>query len=99
MARHQVHEEAQAALVARGDQRIEVGQGAVVGRDVGVVADVVPEVVLRARIDRGEPDGVDVEGRIGPAQVVEPCANAGKVADAVAVRIGEAARVDLVDDR
>ena len=80
------------------DQRLEVGQVSVLGRDPGVVADVVAEVVQRARVDRRQPQGVHVQGGIGPAQVVEPRHDPGQVADAVAVRIGEAARVDLVDD-
>jgi hypothetical protein len=33
------------------------------------------------------------------SEVVELAGDAGEVADAVAVRVGERARVDLVDDR
>ena len=43
---------------------------------------------------RGEPDRVDAE----VAQVGQARADAGEVADAVAVAVGEAAEVDLVDD-
>ena len=99
MARHEIEQEAQPAGVAGGDQRIEIGQRAVVGRDVRVIADVVAEVVLRRGIDRREPDGVHAQRRIGPGQVIEAIDDAAQVADAVAVRIGEAAGVDLVDDR
>jgi hypothetical protein len=45
-------------------------------------------------VDRRQPDGVDAE----PLEVVEAAADAGQVADAVPVRVGERARVDLVDD-
>ena len=66
VARHEIEQEAQPARVAGLDQRVEVGQRPVLGRDVGVVADVVAEVVERRGIHRREPDGVDAEGRIGP---------------------------------
>ena len=46
VARDEIHEEAQAARVAGRDQRVEVVERPVLGRDVGVVADVVAEVVL-----------------------------------------------------
>ena len=98
VARHEVEEEAQPARVAGLDERVEVVERPVLGRDVGVVADVVPEVVERGGIHRREPDGIDAEGGIGPAQVVEAIEDAAQVADAVAVRIGVAAGVDLVDD-
>ena len=79
-------------------ERVEVGERAELGGDVGVVGDVVAEVGERAGVDGAEPDRVDAQGGIGPAQVVEAPEDAGEVADAVAVRIGEAAWVDLVED-
>ncbi len=99
VARDEIQEEAHPARVACRDQRVEIGQGAVLGRDVGVVADVVTEVVEWRGIHRREPDGVHAQRRIGPRQVIEAFDDAAQVADAVTVRIGEAARVDLVDDR
>jgi hypothetical protein len=62
--------------------------------DVLVVADVVAVVVHRRRVDRRQPQHVHPE----VLQVVQPRAQAGEVADAVTVAVGEAARVDLVDD-
>jgi hypothetical protein len=91
---HQVHHQLHAAVVDRGQQRVEVGQRAERRLDVLVVADVVAGVVLRRPVDRGQPD--DVDAQLG--QVVEPAGDAGQVADPVTVRVGEAARVDLVDD-
>ena len=62
--------------------------------DRAVVGDVVARVGQRRRVPGVEPEGVDAE----VAQVRQPRADAGEVADPVAVRVGEAADVDLVDD-
>jgi hypothetical protein len=78
-----------------GEQRVEVVERPEGRVDVLVVAHVVAGVVLRRGIDRREPEHVDAE----PGQVVEPPRDAGQVADPIAVRVGEAARIDLVDDR
>ena len=63
--------------------------------DVEVVADVVAVVGLRRRVARVEPDRVDAQ--IG--EVWQSAADAGEIADAVAVRVGEGPHVQLVDDR
>ena len=99
MAGNEVHEQTDAALVARRHQGVEVVEGPVLGCDGDVVAHVVADVGQRARVDGRQPDRVDAQGGIGPGQVVEPAEDAGQVPDAVAVRIGEAAGVDLVEDR
>ncbi len=91
---HHVHDDADVALVGLGDQAVEVGEGAVLRIDVLVVGDVVAEVDLRRGIDGREPDGVDAE----LLQIVEALGDAVQVADAVAVGILKAARIDLVDD-
>ena len=62
--------------------------------DRAVVGDVVAAVGERRRVPRLEPERVDAE----VAQVGQPLADAGEVADPVAVRVGEAPDVDLVDD-
>ena len=59
-----------------------------------VVGDVVAGVGHRRGVPGAEPDRVHAEVRAGTAG----CADAGQVADPVAVAVGEAARVDLVDD-
>ena len=81
-------------LLGGGDEVVEVGEGAVLWVDGFVVRDVVAEVDLWRGIMRGDPDGVDAEG----LEVVEALRDAVEVADAVAVAVLEAARVDLVDD-
>ncbi|CAO0825743.1 hypothetical protein SMICM17S_09711 [Streptomyces microflavus] len=91
----QVHDELHPALVDGAQEPVEVGEGSEERVDVLVVADVVPVVVVRGGVDRGEPQDVDAE--LG--QVVEPFDDALQVADAVRIRVGEAAGVDLVDHR
>ncbi len=90
----EVHDQPEAALVAAGDEGVEVGEGAEERVDVLVVADVVAVVVHRRAVDGREPQHVDAE--LG--EVVEPRRDAGQVADAVSVAVGERARIDLVDD-
>ena len=91
---HQVHDELDAPLVQAGDEGVELLERAEQRVDVVVVADVVAVVRLRRPVDRGEPHHVDAEG----LEVVEVGADPGEVTDPVAVGVGEAARVDLVDD-
>ncbi len=62
--------------------------------DADIVGHVIAEIVHRGGVDRGEPDGVNVQA----LDVVQPLADAVQVADAVAVAVLERARVDLVDD-
>ena len=69
-------------------------QGAEQGIDVAVVADVVAGIALRGAVERGEPDGVDVQfGQLGQLG-----RDARQVADAVSVQVPERPRVHLVDD-
>ena len=64
------------------------------GVDVAVVGHVVAGVGLGRRVERVQPDGVDAEvGDVG-----QPRPDAGQIADAVTVGVGEAADVDLIDD-
>jgi hypothetical protein len=91
----QVEDDAKAALVGRVDERLGLGEGAEERVDAAVVDDVVPGVGHRRGVPGVDPDGVDPEvGEVGQAG-----ADARDVADPVAVAVGEAADVDLVDDR
>jgi hypothetical protein len=91
---HDVDEDAHVMRMGRGDERVRVGVGAEDRVDGGVVADVVAEVDHRGSEERRDPQGVDAEG----AQVGKPLDEAGQVADPVPVAVGEAARINLVDD-
>ncbi len=91
---HPVDDHAQTETVGFVEKGVEVGQRAEDRVDVAVVGDVIAEVGHGRREERREPHRVDPE----PDQVGEMGADAVEVADAVAVGVGEGARVDLVDD-
>ena len=76
-----------------GHQLVQVGQGAEQRVDVLVVAYVIAVVVHWRAVHGREPD--DVHAQAG--QVVKAADDAGKVAHAVAVGVGKAAGVDLVN--
>ena len=77
------------------DQRVEVGERAEDRIDAAIIGDVVTEIPHRRGEEGRQPDRIHPEAR----DIVELGGDAWQVADAVAVRIGEAARVDLVDRR
>ena len=85
-------------LMPRGvrllDQRVEVGQRAEQRVDVAVVGDVVAEVGHRRRDRTARSRWRRRRASSGSRAV----GDAAQVADAVAVAVLEAARVDLVDD-
>src|SRR5687768_12968065 len=60
-----------------------------------MVGDVVAEVGLRAAKERRQPDRLDAE----LLQIIEAVEHAREVADAVAVAVGERARVQVIDGR
>ena len=91
----EVEDHADPALLRFGDQAVEVGERAVHGIDLLVVGDVVAEVHLRRREAGGDPDRSNSE----ILQVVELRGDAVEISDAVTVAVGEAAGIDLVEDR
>ena len=91
----EVDDDPQAQPVGLADHGLGVVQGAEHRVDGAVVGDVVAGVGLRGGVEGAEPDGVDAQ----VAQVRQPAADAGQVPHAVAVAVGEAARIDLVDHR
>ena len=92
---HQVHDDLQAALVGLGQHLVHVGERAEHRVDVLIVGDVIAVVVLRGLEHRGQPQHVHAQ----TGQIVQARGDALDVAHAVVVRILEAARIDLVDDR
>ena len=90
---HDVDDRADAERGRLGDEPLCLVDRAEGRVDHAVVGDVVAAVGERGGVPRGEPDGVHAERR----QVGQPRPDAGEVAGAVAVPVGEAARVDLVD--
>jgi hypothetical protein len=90
---HQVEHDPHPVTVGGAQEGEEVGQRAEFGVDAPVVGDVVA-VVTGRRVDGGQPQARDAEAR----QVRQPGGEAAQVADAVAVRVLEAAHEDLVVD-
>ena len=94
VVRDDVDDRADPERARLGDQLLGLREGPERRVDRPVVGDVVARVGHRRRVPGVEPEGVDAE----VAQVGQPVADARQVADAVAVRVGEAPDVDLVDD-
>ena len=90
----QVHHELDAVLVRGFEQLVEVFHGAELGHDGTVVGDVVAVVVVRGRVDGGEPQHLNTQ--VG--EVRNLLGDTGQVADAVAVGVVEGAGVNLVDN-
>jgi hypothetical protein len=63
VTRHEVHQDLDAETSCAGEQRVEVVEAAVLVVDVEVVGNVVAVVVLRRRVARVEPDGLDAKRR------------------------------------
>ena len=90
-----VNQDLEAEFVRAGDQRVEIGERAEDRIDIAIIADVVAEILHRTGEERRDPDRIDAER----GDMVEPPGDTRKVADPVAIRIHEAARIDLVDRR
>src|SRR5690554_1376683 len=95
VAEHLVDHHPDPERVRALEQGVEVGHGAEHRVDVAVVGDVVAEVVHGRAEERRDPDRVGAQA----GDVVHAFDDARQVADAIAVGIHEAARVDLVDHR
>src|SRR6478672_50845 len=81
--------------VRGGNQRVKVGNRAEYRVDIRRVRNVVPAVSTGRRVERAEPQGVDSE----LLQIVQPIPKPDQVAEAIAVPVGEALRVDLIEHR
>ena len=90
----EVDDHLQAEAVGLGGQGVEVVEGAQAGVDVPVVGDVVAAVGEFGGVEGAQPQGVHAQR----GEVVRRRVMPSQVAEAVAVGVGEAAGVDLVDD-
>lgn len=90
-----VHHDLEGEAVCLGDHGVEVVEGAQAGVDVTVVGDVVAAVGEFGGVERAEPEGVHAQC----AQMRQTPGDALQVTQSVAVGVGEAARVHLVEDR
>ncbi len=91
---HDVHHHLEAQAVRLGHHGVEVVEGAEPRVDIAVVVDVIAAVGQLRGVEGAQPDGVHAQvGEVG-----QPGGHTGEVTDAVAVGVGEAARIHLVDD-
>ena len=95
MVEHRVHHHLKAAFVALVQEPLEVLHGAEGRVYLSVVGDVVAVVVPRRVVQRRKPYGRRPE----LLYVVELRDDAGDIAHAVIVRIHEAERIYLINDR
>ena len=72
---------------------VEIGKCADARIHVPIIVHVITAIGKMRRIERGEPHGVNAEA----SKVGDTGGDASQIADAIAVRIRERARVDLVD--
>ena len=89
-----VDDRADPELERLADQSLGLGERAEGRIDRPVVGDVIAAIGHRRRIPGREPHRVDAE----VPQIGEPGAHSCEVAGPVAVRVGEASDIDLVDD-
>ena len=92
---HELGDDANAARVRGAHELAKVGQRAVIGMNIAIIADVVAVVEPRRRIERQQPDRVGAE--IG--DVVEFRDQAREIANAVVIAVAERLDVQLIDDR
>src|SRR4051812_49371542 len=90
-----VDDELEPEVVRALDQLVKVGERSEHRVDAAIIGDVIAKVAHRRGEEGRKPDGVHSQAR----DVIEPFRNSGQVTDPVAVRVGKAARVDLVDGR
>ena len=88
-----VNDNLEAEAVRFRNQAVEIFQRAEERVHAAIVGDVVAEVLHWRGKERREPDRVDTKG----CDIVEPAYDAFKVTDAVAIAVGEATRIDLID--
>ena len=89
-----VDDDLEAQPVGGLDHAVIVGERAEHRVDAAVVRDVVAAVLHRRGEEGRDPDAVDAQA----GDVVQLLGDAGQVADAVAIGVAKAARVDLIED-
>jgi hypothetical protein len=94
MVGHQIDHDPDADGVQRLHKKIEVLQGAESRIDVPIVRDVVAAISPAGWVERAEPHRVYAE--LG--QVVDAADDPTQIPYAVRIGVGEAPRIDLVDD-
>lgn len=95
MRQHLIHDHPDAAPMCRLHQPVEILKRPHLRRDIAIIRDVIAEVAIGRGIEGRKPDRLCAERR----HMVELLLDAFQVAHAVAIRVAETARVNLIDDR
>ena len=90
---HQFRDHLQAALVRRGQKRLEIGERSVVRVYVVIVGDVVAIIAQGRGIKGQQPES----GHAQLLEVIELFDQAAKIADAISIAVMEGLNVQLVD--
>ena len=91
---HEVETDAHAALVGFFEESLQIGIGAVARRDLVEIADVITGIAEGRLEARVQPDRIASER----ADVIELGNDARQIADAVAVGVEEALRIDFIKE-
>ncbi len=91
---NEVNEHPDPVIRGFGDETDRIVERAEPRIDVAIVGHVVSTVVERRHVPGTHPDGIHPQS----LQVGQARSNAGDVAGAVAIPIGERAGIDLIDD-
>jgi hypothetical protein len=91
----EVDDAVQPAFVGFDRELGEIGHRTQPRVDRAIVGDVVAVVAVGGGLEGHQPEAGDAESR----EVVEPAGQPAKVADPVAVRVGERLDVEAIDDR
>ena len=90
----QVHDDLQAEPVRCVQHAVEILHGSEFCHDITVVRDIVAIVIVGGTVDGREPDHIDPE----LCQIRKAGGDSVQITDSVPVAVGEAARIDLIDD-
>jgi hypothetical protein len=90
-----VDDHLQAERVRPRDERVEIRERAEDRVDVAIVGNVIAEVGHRRPEEGRQPDRLDAQA----GDMIEMRRDAREIPDSIAIRVGEAARIDLVNGR
>ena len=88
----EIHEDIHIALLCLGNQLIHIVHRAEARVDIVIIGNIIALIRERRAVDRREPDDVDTE----LLEIIQFADNALQITDAVAVRVTEALRVNLI---
>ena len=95
MAPHLVDQHLQSQPMSPSQKRVEIRHRPENRIDLDIIRHVIAEIPLRRHEERTKPDRIDAK----PRDMLQPFGHPAQIANAVAVRIAKAPRIDLIDHR